>query len=177
LTLALGIAVSGAACSSSPVTDTTSSSTVACTINLTGAVTAAYSCSDGASTSYLLSTNQGTFTAGYTPPSGSTTLASVTNQVSFTGSPTASSSYAPNMQGANSSLTVSLNGNSWHGLAVTAGGGVASIGTYALSLTTATVQSTTSSGSVYTAHGTLHAVLPAVSGNTSSAAVTLDITF
>jgi hypothetical protein len=39
------------------------------------------------------------------------------------------------------------------------------------------VQSTTSSGSVYTAHGTLHAVLPTVSGNNNTAALTVDVAF
>lgn len=143
-----------------------------CTITITGAsaIAGAYACSQTPVTIWVPSTNVGAISLNI---SGST---SVTGLFVFSGAPTAGATYtSANSAGLQSyGIIVTVGSATWQ---FSAGQQFAPLGSGSLTFTTVAQATSGSSGSTYTAHGTMDASLVPTPGTTASGNATMHIVF
>jgi hypothetical protein len=146
--------------------------TTACTITISGAtaIAGAYSCSQPPVTIWVTSSNVGAISLNI---SGSK---SITGLFVFTGVPTAGTTYtSANSAGLQSyGILVTVGSASWQ---FAAGQSFAPLGSGSLTFTTVAPATSGSSGSTYTAHGTMDASLVPAPGTTASGDATMHIVF
>jgi hypothetical protein len=163
--LAIMAVVAAAGCGSS-TTDDGGNSNGACSIKLTGAVTATYACTVPAFAAYTPGDGESAIGFSYTAGTSNT----VAVAIGFTAQ-IAKGTYTNATSTITGGVTVTNGSNSWYAIA----GGGTTTGTFTLTITSLTTLGSTTSGTSYTAHGTLTGTLPPTAG--TGASVTVNATF
>jgi hypothetical protein len=159
--LALIGAVALAGCSGD---DDNNNTNTGCSVALSGGLTGTYDCGTMVA-AYSTAINTSSYAASITSP------AAVAIAINFPGD-VATGTYTRSSANASGGIVVTSGTSSWSIAAGTGG-----TGSYTLTITSATLISSTAQGKAYTIHGTLDATIPASAGSSITTALTAHVTF